>query len=337
MESTSSFGYWIRRQRKALDLTQQMLADRIGCSLTAIKKIESEERRPSQQIAELLANVLGVPADQREIFLEVARGLRSVGQLSIPNEPKVSSELPPLPTGTVTFLFTDIEASTKLWEQHPQAMAFAHPRHDRILREAIESNHGYIFQVIGDAFCAAFPNVGDAVQAAGKAQIDLHAEDWGEALIHVRMGIHTGKADVQPDGHYLGYVTLSHTQRVMSVAAGEQVLLSFPAHELLEDVLPKEFGLRALGTIHLKDWDRTQHIYQLVIPGLPADFPPLQNHELLSNLPVQLSSFIGRTQELNETKQLLSGTRLLTLTGSGGAGKTRLSLQLAAELQETHR
>src|SRR5215510_15055345 len=128
METTNSFGYWIRRQRKALDLTQQALADKVGCSLAAIKKIESEERRPSRQIAERLADVLGVPAGQREIFLEVARGKRSVDQLSLAHAPTVPSP----PSGTVTFLFTDIEGSTKLWEQYPQTMEGAHVRHDQI-------------------------------------------------------------------------------------------------------------------------------------------------------------------------------------------------------------
>ena len=336
MQVTVSFGYWIRRQRKALDLTQQALADRVGCSLAAIKKIESDERRPSRQIAERMADVLGVPANQREIFLEVARGLRSADQLSIPYESKISSERSPWPTGTVTFLYTDIEGSTKLWEGHPQAMASAHARHDQILREAIESNKGYVFHVVGDAFCAAFPSAEAAVRAAAKAQIDLQAEGWDESPIRVRMGIHTGKADVQPDGQYSGYVTLSHAQRVMSIAAGGQILLSFTAHELAEGELPEGMALRDAGPIRLKDWDRTQHLYQLTIPGLPTDFPPLKDLESVPhNLPTQLTSFVGRTHELDETRQLLSHTRLLTLTGSGGTGKTRLSLQLAMEVKET--
>src|SRR4030095_5245150 len=113
METTSSFGYWIRRQRKALDLTQQVLAERVGCSLAAIKKIEGDERRPSRQIAERLADVLGVPAGQREMFLAVARGLRPVDQLSLAREPTVPSP----PSGTVTFLYTDIEGSTKLAQE----------------------------------------------------------------------------------------------------------------------------------------------------------------------------------------------------------------------------
>src|SRR5262245_40564173 len=160
MQTTSSFGYWIRRQRKALDLTQQALAEQVGCSLAAIKKIESDERRPSRQIAERIADILGVPSSQREICLEVARGLRSVDQLLLAHEPAMASP----PSGTVTFLYTDIEGSTRLWEGHPKAMAIANARHNQILQEAIKSNNGHVFQVIGDGFCAAFHTAGDALR-----------------------------------------------------------------------------------------------------------------------------------------------------------------------------
>src|SRR5215207_10995425 len=335
METTSSFGYWIRRQRKALDLTQRVLAERVGCSLAAIKKIESDERRPSRQIAERLADILGMPASQQRIFLEVARGVRPVDQLLLVREPPVSKPIQrsALPTGTVTFLYTDIEGSTQLWKQHPQTMAVAHARHDQILREAIESNNGYVFQVIGDAFCTAFHTAIDAVRTAAKSQMELHAENWGEAPIHARIGIHTGKAEVQHDGLYSGFVTLSHVQRLMSVAHGGQVLLSSTTQELVQDELPEDIEVRAMGQRQLKDWSRPEPIFQLVIPRLPADFPPLNIPESFPhNLPMQLTSFIGRERELAEVKQLLSNTRLLTLTGPGGTGKTRLALQIAEEL-----
>jgi len=332
MESTSSFGYWIRRQRKALDLTQRALAERVGCSLAAIKKIEGDERRPSRQIAERIADALGVAADQREMFLEVARGVRRVDQLLLARGPASPSP----PSGTVTFLYTDIEGSTQLWEQYPQAMEVAHARHDQILRESIETNNGYVFQVIGDEFCAAFHTAGDAVRTAVKSQIDVQTENWGETPIRVRMGIHTGKAEVQEDGLYHGYVTLSHVQRVMSVGHGGQVLLSFPTQELVQDELPKGVELRDLGQRQLKDLTRSEHIFQLVIPNLAADFPPLKIPQSFPhNLPSQLTSFVGREHELAEVKQLLSNTRLLTLTGSGGTGKTRLSWQLGAEVLDT--
>jgi predicted ATPase/class 3 adenylate cyclase len=329
MEITSSFGYWIRRQRKALDLTQQVLAERVGCSLAAIKKIESDERRPSRQIAERLADVLGVAAGQREMFLEVARGLRSVDQLSLAREPVN----PLLPSGTVTFLYTDIEGSTKLAHQTGDAWEVLRKRHHGILRQAIEAHNGHVFQVIGDAFCAAFHTAGDAVRAAVKSQVDLQAENWGEAPIRVRMGIHIGKAEVQQDGLYLGYVTLSHVQRLMSAGHGGQVLLSSTTQELVQDEMPDNVELRDMGKHRLKDFDRPEHLFQLDIAGLPSDFPPLNTLDSTRhNLPVQLTSFIGREKVIADVIHLLKKARMVTLTGPGGTGKTRLSIQVANEL-----
>jgi DNA-binding NarL/FixJ family response regulator/class 3 adenylate cyclase len=182
-----------------------------------------------------------------------------------------------LPSGTVTFLFTDIEDSTKLWEQHPQEMLVAHARHNQILREAIESNKGYVFQVIGDAFCAAFHTAGDAIRAAVKSQLDLHAEKWDGGHIKVRMGIHTGKAEVQiADGSYNGYITLSRVQRLMAAGCGGQVLISFAAQELVYDDLPKGIELNDMGKWRFKNLSRPEHIFQLMIPGLPCDFPSLK-------------------------------------------------------------
>ena len=181
------------------------------------------------------------------------------------------------PSGTVTFLFTDIEDSTRLWEQHPQEMLVAQARHNQILREAIQSNHGYIFQVIGDAFCAAFHTAGDAVRAAVKAQLDLHAEKWEGAPIKVRMGIHTGKAEIQSeDGLYGGYMTLSRVQRLMSAGCGGQVLVSFATQELVHDDLAQDIQLQDMGKWRLKNLSRPEHIFQLVIPGLLCDFPTLK-------------------------------------------------------------
>jgi DNA-binding NarL/FixJ family response regulator/class 3 adenylate cyclase len=181
------------------------------------------------------------------------------------------------PSGTVTFLFTDIEDSTKLWEQHPQEMLVAHARHNHILREAIGSNNGYVFQVIGDAFCAAFHTAGDAIRAAVKCQIQLQSEKWENAQIKVRMGIHTGKAEVQlADGSYAGYITLSRVQRLMSTGCGGQVLVSFATQELVHEDLPKGIELNDLGKWRLKNLSRPEHIFQLMIPGLRCDFPSLK-------------------------------------------------------------
>jgi DNA-binding NarL/FixJ family response regulator/class 3 adenylate cyclase len=181
------------------------------------------------------------------------------------------------PSGTVTFLFTDIEDSTKLWERHPQEMLVAQARHDQIMREAIESNNGYVFQVIGDAFCAAFHTAGDAIRAAVKCQMDLQAEEWERAHIRVRMGTHTGKAEIQAsDGSYTGYMTLSRVQRLMSAGCGGQVLVSLATQELVYDELPKGVELNDMGKWRLKNLSRPEHIFQLVIPGLQCDFPSLK-------------------------------------------------------------
>jgi predicted ATPase/class 3 adenylate cyclase len=238
-----------------------------------------------------------------------------------------------LPTGTVTFLFTDIEGSTRLWQAKPDAMSVAHARHNEILKTVIESNNGYIFQVIGDAFCAAFHTAGDALRAVVKVQKDLHSEEWGDAVIKVRVGIHTGEAELQDGGDYRGFLTMSRLQRLMSAAHGGQTLLSLATQELLQNDLPNEVSLRDMGARRLKDWNRPEQIYQLVVEGLPTDFPPLRALDASRhNLPALTTSFIGREKEKAEIKQAVNTHRLITLTGSGGTGKTRLSLQVAAEL-----
>ncbi len=238
-----------------------------------------------------------------------------------------------LPSGTVTFLFTDIEGSTKLAQGHRETWEALCTRHHAILHAAIESNNGYVFQIIGDAFCAAFHTGGDAINAAIKSQVDLQAENWGDAPIKVRMGIHTGEAKLQSNGDYHGYLAMSRVQRLMSAGHGGQVLISVATEELVRDELPENISLRDMGERRLKDLVRPQHIYQLDIVGLAADFPPLKTLETYRhNLPTQLTSFIGREKELSEIKQAVARHRLVTLTGSGGAGKTRLSLQVAADL-----
>jgi predicted ATPase/class 3 adenylate cyclase len=237
------------------------------------------------------------------------------------------------PSGTVTFLFTDIEGSTRLAQRYHDSWEVLRNRHHSILRNAIESNNGYVFQIIGDAFCAAFHTAGEAVRAAAKSQTDLHAEDWGAAPIKVRMGIHTGKAEIQENGEYHGYLAMSRIQRLMSVGHGGQVLISAGAQELLAEDLPEGISLRDLGQRRLKDLVRPERIYQLVSVNLPVDFPPIITLEAYRhNLPTQMTSFIGREKEIQEIKQAMLTHRLLTLTGSGGTGKTRLSLQVAAEL-----
>ncbi|MBI3980207.1 MAG: adenylate/guanylate cyclase domain-containing protein [Chloroflexi bacterium] len=239
--------------------------------------------------------------------------------------------MPDLPAGTVTFLFTDVEGSTGLLERHPQAMGAALTQHHWILRDAVEAGRGVVFETVGDAVYAAFALATDAVAAALQAQLDLHAADWGEVgQIRVRMALHTGEVERQGD-HYFG-PPLFRCARLLATTYGGQVMLSSATADLVVDALPPGAGLRSMGSHRLKDLYRSEHLFQLVHPALPGEFPPPKSLDALpNNLPVQLTSFIGRERELAEVKRLLKTTRLLTLSGPGGCGKTRLALQVAAD------
>jgi predicted ATPase/class 3 adenylate cyclase len=243
-----------------------------------------------------------------------------------------------LPTGTVTFLFTDIEGSTRLWQQHPEPMKQALLRHHALLQQSIESSNGYVFQIVGDAFCAAFHTAAGGVAAALAAQRALAAEPWGETgPIRVRMALHTGTADLHAGEHkageYMSGLTLSHTARLLSVAHGGQILVSNATQELVRNDLPSLVELRNLGLHRLRDLTRAEHIYQVVAQRLPDRFPALRSLEVVpNNLPRQLTTFIGREREIAEAKRLLAETHLLTITGPGGSGKTRLSLEIGARL-----
>jgi predicted ATPase/class 3 adenylate cyclase len=242
------------------------------------------------------------------------------------------------PTGTVTFLFTDIEGSTRLSQQYPDAMPALLARHDQILRATIEAHNGFVFQIIGDSFSAAFYSASEALSAALAAQRSLYQEAWSPAPIKVRMGVHTGtaQADVDADSgeiRYSGYTTLALTQRIMAAGHGGQILLSRITHELTRDNLPSQAQLMNMGECTLKDILHPEQLYQLTATGLPSTFPPLKTLESFNhNLPTQLTSFIGREKEIAELKKLIAENRLITLTGSGGAGKTRLALRVAADL-----
>ena len=244
----------------------------------------------------------------------------------------------PLPTGTVTFLFTDIEGSTKHWEAYPEAMRLALARHDALLRQAIEDNNGVVFKTIGDAFCAAFATAPDALAAALDAQRTLHAEPWPDHLtLYVRMALHTGSAELR-DNDYFGQ-PLNCVARLLTAGYGGQILLSDVAHDLTRDTIPSLTGMRNLGEHRLRDLGRPETVFQLLHPDLPSEFPPLKsldNPALPNNLPRQVTSFIGREKEMEVVKSLLGKASLLTLTGSGGCGKTRLALQVAAEVLENY-
>jgi predicted ATPase/class 3 adenylate cyclase len=244
-----------------------------------------------------------------------------------------------IPTGAVTLLFTDIQGSTRLWEAEPGPMGAALRQHDEILRSAIESAGGYVFKTVGDAFCAAFATAQAALEAVLAAQQALGNETWPtHRPIRVRMGLHTGVCE-ERDNDYFGPV-VNRAARLEAVAHGGQVLISGATAELLSDSLPEGVSLRDLGMHRLKDLGRTEHIYQLEARFLQPDFPPLtslDNPELPNNLPGQLSAFVGREPELNQVRSLVSSSRLVTFTGAGGCGKTRLALQVAAELLGTAR
>jgi predicted ATPase/class 3 adenylate cyclase len=249
------------------------------------------------------------------------------------NQAKTPTAVPnsALPTGAVTFLFTDIEGSTRLWETHPEAMRVALARHDALIRSVIVDANGYVFKTVGDAFCAAFATATDAVFAALSAQRALDAEPWPEQTrIKVRMALHTGAAESR-DGDYFG-PSVNRVARLLSTGYGGQILLSQATYELCRDALPEATSMRDLGAHRLKDLGRPEQVYELQGPGRRSDFPPIRSLSTHpNNLPRQLTTFIGREKEISELEALLVKNRLLTLTGSGGSGKTRLGLQVAAE------
>ena len=260
-------------------------------------------------------------------------GEHSQEQNSKPNVQAITSFAPTV-TSILTFLFTDIVGSTQLWEQQPETMRAALARHDAILREAIESHKGKVFKTVGDAFYSAFPNTRNALKAAIAAQRALHAEAWGETVIKVRMALHTGSVETR-DNDYFG-PPLNRVARLLSAGHGGQILLSTATKDLLQNQLPEGVDLRDMGERRLKDLARPEHIYQLLVSDLPIDFPPLNTLETIrTNLPTQLTSFIGREKEIAAVKKLISSSRLTSLTGAGGAGKTRLSLQVAADLLDS--
>jgi predicted ATPase/class 3 adenylate cyclase len=342
MDEYASFGAWIQRRRKALDLTQAELAEQVGCALGTIRKIETDERRPSKQIAARLADQLQLAPNQLAMFLKAARAEVAVDQLSSAPQPVLPLPTIPsavLPRGTVTFLFTDIEGSTQLWERHPQAMGAVVARHEMLLREAITAAGGVVFKLVGDAICAAFSSAQDGVNAALAAQRALRAEAWGATglpqgqPLRVRMALHTGIVE-ERGGDYFG-LPLSRVARLLAAGHGGQILLSLASEQLVREQLPPAVVLRDLGLHRLKDLSLPEQIFQLVARDLPPSFPPLQTLEAhRTNLPFQPTPLIGRGHEIAATTALLRRTdvRLVTMTGPGGTGKTRLGLQVAAEL-----
>ena len=235
-----------------------------------------------------------------------------------------------LPSGTVTFLFTDIEGSTQLWEQHPEAMKAALAKHDSILKEAIESNRGYVIKTTGDGVHAVFSTALDALNAVLSSQQKLQSLD-SDLSLKSRMGLHTGEAELR-GGDYFGQ-TLNRAARIMSAGHGGQILISDVTAQVVREHLPADVSLLDLGEHHLRGLLHTEKIYQVLAPDLQKEFPALHaTPTATNNLPAQLTSFIGRERELVEAMKRLENARLLTLIGPGGTGKTRLSIQLGTEL-----
>jgi predicted ATPase/class 3 adenylate cyclase len=244
-----------------------------------------------------------------------------------------------LPSGTVTFLFTDIEGSTTRWEHQPEAMRVALARHDTLLRTAIVEHGGHVVKTMGDAFHAVFSRAPDAVSATLDAQRRLQAEPWGEiGLLRVRMALHTGEAE-ERDGDYYG-PPLNRAARLMSAGHGGQVLLSQATCQLVRDTLPEGTSLVDLGEHRLKDLIRSERIFQVADADVSGDFPPLRTLDARpNNLPVQTTPLLGREHEVADARERLlhEDVRILTLTGPGGTGKSRLALQVAADLIDDFR
>jgi predicted ATPase/class 3 adenylate cyclase len=239
-----------------------------------------------------------------------------------------------LPSGTLTFLLSDIEDSTTAWDQHPDSMRRALEIHDEIFQSAASHHNGRLVELgrEGDSVLCVFRRPSEAVACALNAQLALQRAKWpAGAAIRVRIALHTGEADVR-DGHYFG-PAVYRCARLMATSSGGQTILSGPTHDLVVDSLPQSVSLLDLGSHRLKDLSRPERVFQVMHPDLPHDFPVLKTLDAqLTNLPIELTSFLGREAELAELKVLVGKSRLVTISGAGGLGKTRIALHLAAEL-----
>ncbi|MEP6661424.1 MAG: LuxR C-terminal-related transcriptional regulator [Acidimicrobiales bacterium] len=231
------------------------------------------------------------------------------------------------PTGTVTFLLTDVERSTRLWEEYPAEMQATLERHDEILRTSIACRHGYVFATTGEGFAVAFADARDAINTALEIQRGIATEHWPSAMpLAVRMGLYTGDAS-EREGVYVGPV-LNRAARIMAAGHGGQILVGAPTASLLE-----ELEFIDLGEHRLKDLVRAERVFQVRAEGLRSEFPALRTpHVRVGNLPARATTLIGRERELADTLELVRANRLVTLTGVGGVGKTRLALEAGAAL-----
>jgi predicted ATPase/class 3 adenylate cyclase len=242
-----------------------------------------------------------------------------------------------LPSGTVTFLFTDIEGSTRLLQQLGPDYGAQLEEHRRLVRATVDAQDGLEVNTEGDAFFFVFASAAHAAAAALAAQRALAGHRWPEhAVVRVRMGLHTGEPTLA-GRDYVG-LDVHRVARICAAGHGGQVLLSAATKTLVESALPPGCTLKDLGEHRLKDLLRPERLFQLIAPDARADFPPLRTLDAVpNNLPIQLTSFVGREREVRQARQVLESARLLTLTGPGGTGKTRLALQVAAEVSDRFR
>jgi predicted ATPase/class 3 adenylate cyclase/DNA-binding XRE family transcriptional regulator len=355
------FGDLLRQLRKAAGLTQAELAERAGLSERGLNDLERGARlTPRRDTIALLADALGLTGEQRAAFVAAARrartppaaipqnrdvdtkhqerpeqegdaGLRAVGT---PYDGVHAAVTPP--SGTVTFLFTDIEGSTRLLQRLGSRYADVLTAQQLLLRDAFAAHGGYEVDTQGDSFFVAFPIAPAALMAAAQATRALARQKWPEdVVVRVRMGLHTGAPQLMGD-HYVG-LDVHRAARLAAAGHGGQILLSAAAAELARHDLPDDITLCDLGEHRLKDLRQAERVYQAVLADLPANFPPLLALDTrLHNLPVQPSPILGREREIEDVCRLLRRdyVRLVTLTGPGGSGKTRLSLQVAADVLE---
>jgi predicted ATPase/class 3 adenylate cyclase len=258
--------------------------------------------------------------------------LCSSNSSTVSAQTKGGQKAPLPPSGTVTFLFSDIVGSSRRWEGSLPAMGHAVERHESLMRDAIERHHGYVFKTVGDEFCCAFASAADAVHAALDAQLSHIDEDFSAVdELKIRIGLHTGTAQ-ERDGDYFG-PTVNRVARLTSIGHGGQVLLSNATHELIKENPPRDAVFTDLGAHQLRDLTQPERVWQARAARMECDFPSLRSLAAFpNNLPLQVTSFYGREDDIQEIKGHVGDHLLVTILGAGGVGKTRLAIQSGAEL-----